>query len=287
MLSAVCPSKRDFPTSVNKNSREYLLAKYLCNRAVEKGLIEELTEEQKLEHRTRRHELLHKRGGFNYYGPKRRYGRDIFGRYATMTPTQKSKFIEVFKLGANEAVAAEFVGVTLTVVHRTKQDDPEFKDMIKHADEFKKGKMLELIYGRAITGEENGDHNAAASYLKLRMENESRRRNYRLKKKEVDSKVQAIGHIVNQSSASLNFRSLTNEEFKEYSLIYAKLSSGETIEPDEAVRFAILTGKLAASSDENALAATNGQNKISSVKALNGISGLDHKYSEIEEDDDD
>jgi hypothetical protein len=252
------------------------------NYLVDNGQIVPFTQEQKDQHKTQRFLARRGKGCSSTKG----HVRELFG-YLTMTDGQKERFIEYVKSGLGKAFSCLEVGVTWNVYLRTRKEDAEFAakvdlafasvddllDGIIHADAFENKSVASALALRRLRLD------AATRKNSITMERkklEIEKSKLVLKEREVSSKVKLSDHIVESSLSPNGMRSLTNEEFSDYTSIWDRLKRGEIVSPEESMKFAELTAKVAAPPIQNGH--SNG------VAAIENMNRVDNLFDDEEEE---
>lgn len=268
--------------SVSRKTMEYRISKLIHNAALECGLIELPSEELCNAHKARR--FAHRFG--DGCRTDRRMARETYGRYATMTPEQKEEFLKYLTFGMNEAYAADVLKVGWGTYGRTLQADPDFRKQVDGAKQSALGALEHVVYEKG----QKGELNAAMAVLNYRQRGDQirgtrslERRKLLLKEKEVNAKVKAVDHIVDQAEGKVNFNMLTNDELAEYSRIHElnkSLPMGIELSVEDAVMFARLTRKIS-----NTGSLESAMNGNGAVHALNGISKVDQMMDDDDDED--
>lgn len=168
-----------------------------------------------------------------------------------MSDEDFERFLAAYRTGVGSVAAAEEAGVGLEVVVEAIRVNPTWKSRYRAARLFLREQAEAVLYDAAMNGTagSTGDPAWAATYLRLKQEDDIGRVKAKSAKLQLTAQQQAIERATGSGNEP-NFRLLDNEQFKRLSSIYAKMSAGEFLSPEEAQEYCQLYA-VATSSHES------------------------------------
>lgn len=232
---------------IDTNTKEYRASRAIAAQAIRDGKLIPLTAEERRGHTKRPYvkpEVPHY--GLRYPKAKNGRGRSM-DEYGELTQVQKDKIVEMMIIGCGPALACKDVGVTQDLFTRAYKKDKAFKSNVDQAYQYIND-MLDSVMQQTALGE-NAQFADALAYRRLRLDVESKRENKKtehrkLKQKdhELEIKGRAYENIGSSSHSKINTHALTDvEEIKRYEYLFNNQTS---LTDDEYKEYGILTAKI-------------------------------------------
>lgn len=194
-----------------------------------------------------------------------------------LSKAEKQQILEYLSIAMGRAASCKQAKVSSQRFHRSMNNDPEFASQVRLTENSLIGMSAMVVY---LAGQ-NGDVQAASKFISL---NETRKSSgfnrkmmsleYQLKQRAVNSQISAM-----HGSGRPSFATFSNKELDDYESITNKVRSGQTLDPEEAIRLGTYTAKLIAASAPAPAPPTDHV-----AEAANAPLAIDATYTEDETD---
>lgn len=160
-----------------------------------------------------------------------------------LTADQKRAIVADVEAGIGRFSACRRLGVPLASLREALVADVRFREEVQLCEAALVDQCMLQVFSAALESP-----SAAAEYIKLARSRSMEKVKVKLARKQLAIQSRAVDSAIAGSGGTrLDFRALTDDEFRRYSAIHVRLRDGNPVDAADAVEYARLTAKISSS----------------------------------------